>query len=354
MNKVTFLPVNNGDTIILSLNNYNILIDGGFTNTYKVLVNHLSKNQIKTINLAILTHSDRDHIGGIISLIRDSKFGIENIWFNSYDKLSQLFNNGTKDTSKDIAIGNESDEVSFARAKKLSRLLDEQEREYEAIYREKFLDSMCTIGEIEFTFLSPTEETLYNLYEDWYIEDEKKSRQESSGIIQDVQTIENYANNVGKCKPDDSLQNGSSIAFILKYKEKKFLFLGDAHIDVIVNSLKSLGFNSTNNRLSVDFVKLSHHGSSSNICQNFLDIVDTKKYIISTNGKSHNHPDMETLCILIVDAKAKNKEIELIFNYPIHTYVDEKNILKKRSNQNYYGYSLIFASDITEGITIEF
>lgn len=353
-NKITFLPVNNGDAIFLSIDNVNILIDGGFTNTYKILKNYLINNKINTINLTILTHSDRDHIGGIISLIRDNIFKIENVWFNSYDKLSQLFNNGIKDTSKDISIGNETDEVSYARTKKLSKLLDEQEKKYKSIYREKFVDSKCTIGELEFTFLSPSKEHLFNLYGNWSIEDEKNTKQETSATVQDIKTIEEYASQVGECKTDSSLQNGSSIAFVLRYKNNKFLFLGDAHIDIIVNSLKSLGFNNTDNKLHVDFVKLSHHGSSANICQDFLDIVETNKYIISTNGKSHNHPDMETLCLLIVDAKAKGKEIELIFNYPKHVYKKEKEILKDESNQKYYGYELKFSESSSKGYAVEF
>ena len=351
-NTITFLPVDNGDAIIISINNFNILIDGGFSSTYNKLKNHLNSNKIKTINLAILTHSDRDHIGGIISLIRDKNFEVEDIWFNSYDKLSQLFSK-KKDTSKDISIGSESNEVSYARAKKLSKLLDEQKREYEIIYTEKFEDSRCSIGELGFTFLSPSIDNLYDLYGKWSIEDGGSSRVESSATVQDIETIEDYAKGIGECSPDGSLQNGSSIAFILSYQDKKFLFLGDAHIDVIVESLESLGFNSTN-RLSVDLVKLSHHGSKSNICQDFLDIVETNRYVISTNGKSHNHPDMETLCLLIVDGKTKGGEVELIFNYPSHVYIDEKNILKKRANKSYYGYDLLFAEDVTKGYTFEF
>jgi len=44
----------------------------------------------------------------------------------------------------------------------------------------------------------------------------------------------------------------------------------------------------------------------------------------------------------------------LIFNYPSHTYVGEKNILKKKSNKKHYGYNLIFSEDITKGYTFEF
>lgn len=353
-NNIIFLPVANGDSILLLLNNYTILIDGGFSNTYKILKRNLIANKIKTIDLAILTHSDSDHIGGIIRLIQDRDFYIKNIWFNSHDKLSQFFNKGKKDTTKDITVYSLDNEVSYVRAKKLSKLLDEEDKEYEIIYTEKFENYTYSIEELEFIFLSPTVNNLYKLYKSWSIEEKKENRIETSVLAEDFQSIEDCAKRIEKCKPDDSLQNGSSIAFVLKYKEKKFLFLGDAHIDVIVESLKSLGFNSTNNRLFVDFIKLSHHGSRSNICQEFLDIVDSNKYIISTNGKSHNHPDMETLCLIIVDAKAKGKKIKLIFNYPNHTYSYEKNILKKKFNREHYGYDLIFADDIQKGYTFEF
>lgn len=351
-NKITFLPVSNGDGILLTLDGYNILIDGGFSNTYKILKQYLSTSQIKTIDLAILTHSDSDHIGGLISLIKDSNFHIKNLWFNSYDKLSQMFNSGYKDSTKDISVSNESNEISFAKAKKLSELLDEQKKDYESIYIDKFENSKYYMGELAFTFLSPSKSKLLNLYENWSIEDQKIARKESSALAKGKKTIEEYASFVGECKADNSVQNGSSIAFVLTYKENNYLFLADAHMDIVVDTLKSLGFNQQN-KLYVDFIKLAHHGSNANICQDFLDIVETKKYIISTNGKSHNHPDIETLCFLIVDAKVKNKEIELIFNYPSHAYSNEKNILKKKFNKEHYGYDLIFADDIQKGYTFE-
>lgn len=352
-NKITFLPVANGDGILLTLSGYNILIDGGFSNTYKILKQHLIINQIKVIDLVILTHSDSDHIGGIIKLVQDENFHISNIWFNSYDKLSQIFNSGYKDSSKDISIGNESNEISFVKAKKLSELLDEQKNNYESIYRDKFENSKFYMRKLAFTFLSLTKSELLNLYKNWSIEDQKTARKEISTLGKVTRTIEEYALSIGECKADNSVQNGSSIAFVLTYQENNYLFLADAHINVVVESLKLLGF-SKQKKLYVDFIKLSHHGSNANICQDFLDIVETKKYIISTNGKSHNHPDMETLCFLIVDAKKKNKEIKLIFNYPSHTYSNEKNFLKKKFNREYYGYDLIFAEDIQKGYSFEF
>ncbi len=353
--KITFLPVNNGDSIVISIDGFNILIDGGFMNSYhKIIKKYLTNNDIENIDLTVLTHSDSDHIGGIISLFRNDNFSVNEIWFNSYDKLSQLFNNEQKDTSKDLPVNSENNEISYSKAKTLSELLDEKELEYKSIYTEKFENSKIIIRELEFIFLSPTKNELFNLYKKWSIEYNKETNKECSATVSDIKSIEKYANEIIKCAKDNSLHNASSIAFVLKYKENKFLFLGDADIDVIVKNLKSLDFNSTNKKLKVDFLKLSHHGSKGNISQEFLDIIETDKYIISTNGKSHNHPDIETLCLIIVDAKIKDKKIELIFNYPSHTYCDEINILKKKFNKEYYGYELIFADDIEQGYSFEF
>ena len=349
--KITFLPVDNGDSIVITIDDYTILIDGGLANKYKTLKKHLTSSKIKTINLLILTHSDRDHIGGIISLIKKFDFAVETIWFNSYDKLSQLFNNGTKDISKDISIGSLSSEISFAKAKTLSALLNEQNKYYESIFNEKFENYRHDIGDMKFTFLSPSKKALSNLYKQWSIEDNKIRSKEISSIAKEAKTIEEYANDIIDCKSDKSFQNASSIAFILNYKNSNFLLLGDAHIEVTIESLKALNYNKEN-KLHVDFVKLSHHGSNANINQEFLDIVETNEYIISTNGKSHNHPDMETLCLLIVNAKSKNKRIVLSFNYPSHVYKNEKDILKEQKNQDLYGYTLKFADDSSKGYTI--
>ncbi len=349
--KITFLPVDNGDSIVIMIDDFTIVIDGGLANKYKTLKNYLISNEIENIDLLILTHSDRDHIGGIISLIKDSDFNVENIWFNSYDKLSQVFNN-TKDTSKDISIGSFSNEISFAKAKTLSGLLNEQNKNYLSIYNEKFEKSEHCIGDLKFTFLSPSKKVLFDLYKKWSIEDSKTRSAEISFTSKKFKTIEAYAKDLDNCKTDTSVQNASSIAFILEYKNSSFLLLGDAHIDIIIESLRNQNY-SQENKLQVDFVKLSHHGSSANINQEFLDIIETNKYVISTNGKSHNHPNIETLSLLVVDARSKKKNIKLCFNYPFHVYGKDKNILKNEDNQNLYGYTLNSAASNSKGYTIE-
>ncbi|HHH72936.1 MAG TPA: Zn-dependent hydrolase, partial [Sulfuricurvum sp.] len=95
-------------------------------------------------------------------------------------------------------------------------------------------------------------------------------------------------------KIGETEKNASSIAFILKYKkEKNFLFLADADINIINHSLKKLDVE----LLNFEFVKLSHHGSfKNNINKEFLQLINTDKYIILTDGqhKGYRHPHKET------------------------------------------------------------
>ncbi len=80
-------------------------------------------------------------------------------------------------------------------------------------------------------------------------------------------------------------------------------------------SLKKLGY-SEDNKLKVEFIKLSHHGSLENINEEFLKIINTNKFIILTDGKNKRnaHPSKE-IFPLILEYQGKDKEIEFIFNY---------------------------------------
>ena len=104
----------------------------------------------------------------------------------------------------------------------------------------------------------------------------------------------------------------------------KFLFLGDAHIGLIVESLKNLDSKYFNEKglIEFEFVKLSHHGSSENISKDFLDLIQTDKYIILTSGTKHAHPHKKTISDIVTHEKRnKSKDgtymdkIEFFSNY---------------------------------------
>lgn len=77
--KVTFLDVGQGDAILISQGNNQILIDGGPDGT--ILMEKLGKEipfWDREIELVITTHPDKDHIDGLVDVIKNYK--VDNFW----------------------------------------------------------------------------------------------------------------------------------------------------------------------------------------------------------------------------------------------------------------------------------
>lgn len=89
MIEIDFLPVgnSNGDAITVRYGNSNDgyyvhLIDGGYTETSKDIIDHIRINygQNFFINHMVLSHADNDHAAGLIDVI--SQMRVENLWMN--------------------------------------------------------------------------------------------------------------------------------------------------------------------------------------------------------------------------------------------------------------------------------
>jgi len=84
--------------------------------------------------------------------------------------------------------------------------------------------------------------------------------------------------------------NLNSIVFKLDFKDKSFLFTGDAELsneNDIINSFKLE---------DVDFLKVGHHGSSSSTSMNFLNEITPDVAVISCGYKNqYGHPHRSTL-----------------------------------------------------------
>ena len=108
----------------------------------------------------------------------------------------------------------------------------------------------------------------------------------------------------------NSLNNKTSIAFIIEYNDKKLIFLGDASLNVYSNQLNKIYPNL--DEVNFDFIKLSHHGSKYNISKKFIEDINCSNYYISTDGSgNHGHPNKETISKLIINSK---NPIKIYFN----------------------------------------
>jgi beta-lactamase superfamily II metal-dependent hydrolase len=310
--KFEFLKAGNGDCILISTENSNILIDGGTKRTFNIFLKkeiERLRNNGKKLDLVVSTHIDSDHIDGIVQLLENEKQLLEEnyiessiikkIWFNAFE--DRLF-------SDDF-----SNDTSYSGYKTFREFIDDMDKSIEYDNRisiDNKIDYLIN-NEINILLLSPNDKKIKKLHkkykepieEDFYTSYSKDS---NKSIVELAQL---------PFKKDNSEHNGASIAFILEYEVKKYLFLADAHIDLIVDSLEKLGY-SKDNPLEVEFIKLSHHGSKKNINQKFLDLVRSDNFIILTNGASHGHPDKEALSRIILNPNRNfDKKINFICNY---------------------------------------
>jgi len=387
--KFEFLDAGNGDCIWITTNEgINILIDGGWSYTYdgknrkpkrvdiKTKVAELRKNK-KKLDLVVLTHYDDDHIFGISKLIEaenkyKSKTVLKEIWFNAFEKAKFPLED---DEYEDIAENQIKHKTGAKTQKKFEKFIENIKDyiDYEEsgnlisidkiripIEKEKITllspytdKNYKSTTDITITLLSPNSEKLNKCEKLDYRKktaNQKKERDWDKNIkdlLESIKYKEKHPN--PKDFLDSSKPNGSSIAFILDYDKNKYLFLGDAHIDLIVQSLENMNYNKEN-PLVVDFVKLSHHGSIGNINKEFLSLIKTNQFIILANGnKSHWHPDKETLVMIMDYYKNNNEKISFIFNYEIKDIFGKDFELFKNDDISSYNFELICKTEIKKG-----
>lgn len=323
--KIKFLQAFNGDSIWISFAddgvNKNILIDGGTSTTYsytdknkklkdgalKLLVESLKEKE-EVLDLVILTHIDDDHIDGFLKWFGKDEEAIgciKEVWFNSGRTIKKYL----------IDVNAEVTSLKFKESTTLTSVAQGVDFENyireRGVWDEKVIKQKDVIvwSNISFQILSPSDLKLEKLLKEW-----KKKKPESTV---DTSRKTDYSKTLKQLIEDDSFEeeddpyNGSSIAFVLRKDDKKYLLLGDSHPAEILKELDSLGYNEFN-RLPVEMMKLSHHGSEKNNPIEIFKIIDTDQYVISTNGDIHNHPDKATIARII----SCNPEAKIYFNYP--------------------------------------
>lgn len=62
--KITFFDVGKGDAILIETENTSMMIDTGYDDTSDLILNYLGQQGKKCLNYLVLTHFDKDHVGG--------------------------------------------------------------------------------------------------------------------------------------------------------------------------------------------------------------------------------------------------------------------------------------------------
>jgi beta-lactamase superfamily II metal-dependent hydrolase len=84
---VHFIDVGQGDSILIDLGDTEVLIDGGERNTGAA--NYLTSYVDGALEVMVATHTDADHIGGLIDVL--AKYQVKDIWLNGYTATSATY-----------------------------------------------------------------------------------------------------------------------------------------------------------------------------------------------------------------------------------------------------------------------
>lgn len=335
MFEIEMLPAREGDCLWIRYGSKKkpkqILIDGGRKATAKELLARfktLPTGQ-RTFELLIVSHIDRDHIEGILELLKDKTVKFKDIWFNAYFHLLNV------------------ERFGAAQGELLSDALIDNKLPWNRKFQGKAVclpargvKRIKLDGGMTLTLLSPDRDKLTKLAPRWLKECEnaglvarvKPVRTDPPGIESfGGINIETLAESV--FQSDAAEPNGSSIAVLLEFEKKKALLAADAHPDRLVTSIKTLKKNSK--RLKLDAFKIAHHGSEGNVSKELLELVDCRRYLISTNGSYFKHPKATAMARIV---KFGGKKSTLFFNY--------RNTLTKVWNsktfKDHYGYEVVF------------
>ena len=333
---------------------HRILIDGGTSGTYKHLkkcIKNLSPDE-RHFDLLVITHIDADHIAGILKLIENDDLGItfSDIWFNSYIHLGKIRIRGVKQGEL-LSDYLEKPHINWNKAFNGKAVCVDKRKKFSPVELP---------GGMKLTLFSPTKKALADLKPQWKKEAEKAGLFPDKRLVvkEDLDTRPGTPKSFSRTaltdidslaetpfESDDSLTNGSSIAFLAEYDGKKMLFTGDAYATTLLQSIKR--YLPDCEPLYLNLFKIPHHGSDGNISKKLLERIRCSTYLISANGAYHKHPDEIAIARII---KYGGHKPDIYFNY-LSKY---NEIWSNPHLEEKYHYYAHYPTDDQTGINIRF
>jgi beta-lactamase superfamily II metal-dependent hydrolase len=325
MMRLHMLPAFEGDCLILEYGEdeghlHRVLIDGGREETAPQIQAYLDELPAKQrrFELVIVSHIDCDHIDGILGFLRNAPDGsVGHVWFNGPSELK-------KEPPVPMLAGPGTWAKAVPQGNKLLGLLGRY------AWNSPFNGDAVAVwqppqpitGGLTLTIVSPDKAGLDDLEPKWEQANieagllagtqgtgHKAAEEEfeAPGSLVDVLRL---ASADTPFKGDDSETNHSSIAVVARYGKQRVLLAGDAHERCLTQSLVALSKPHAD-RVPFDLVKLPHHGSKANMSQRLLATMDCRRFAVSTNGDSFNHPDAACIAKVVTHRRG----VQLYFNY---------------------------------------
>lgn len=354
---LTANAASDGDALLLSWSGGDAtrtaLVDLGRTGDYRALRPTLAA--IGDLELLAITHIDADHIEGAVALFAEAAppFAVRHVWFNAREQLARA-----EERSSD---GREA--LGSKQAERVTDGLLNARWPWNAHFGSGVVstdspESRAPIrmeGGLQITLLSPSDRKLRELIPAWDTELRKAGvltadQAEVSAALDEDREILSVLNPdvlaATRYEPDKTTPNGASIAFVAEHDGRRVLMGADAHSEEIEEALGKLGA-SADNRYRLDCLKVSHHGSKANTSPALLRMIDCPRFVFSTNGTRHGHPDEEAISRILVSNPRRRKSLYFNFRQP-KTALWERPDLQQR-----YNYRCIYPEASGSAVTID-
>lgn len=305
MIEIDILPASSekkgGDSVLIRVGNFDytmkhneqkiILIDGGYQENASRIKEYLQTHyQAKTIDFAIITHPDQDHISGFNKLLDDPEVTVKKTYIHDpWNHTHRMFTK-TQDGRRTVkSLGNAFDETLST----LSSVLEKSNA--------KNIEPLAPlkIAGLNLYIIGPTkdfyQETLYK-----FPGMEGAEQSGPSDVYEENFTL--YQNSINHFldDPKTSPKNDSSVITLLhdNNNEPVALFTGDAGVDAIGRALDT----ADGNRLKykgVYLFQIPHHGSIKNISEDLISRISPKNAYVSAPPNKDEHPSPLLMNFLI-------------------------------------------------------
>lgn len=370
MTEVKMFAASNGDAFLIkdkTLDEFAVLIDGGYASTYQSEIRSelaTMGREGRALNLVIATHIDADHISGLIKFFTDNGSAsspriveVGRVWHNSLRSMPAPSRRTRKELSHDddtliyeirrmgFTLSHESsrpdEEIGAKQGSSLAALLLKGGYTWNESTGRSAIDSstsdLALGSNSRVSVLGPKPERLEALVGQWIADlqrlglignelegerfDDAFEFLNAADKISMRPTITEIGHTRNSDKtlreayvPDDSLNNGSSIAVWIETPTSNILFLGDSWSEDIEEAIEKRAPKRL--PLVFDAIKISHHGSMRNTSCRLLSLVDSPIYLISTNGAKHAHPDLPVLREIVDRPSAFVRHLHFSYSTP--------------------------------------
>lgn len=265
---------------------HNIIIDSGPAATraiFRCLIQREITSKGEVVDLLVLTHIDDDHTRGFLYYLADhcssmNANAFREVWFNTgICCLSSTHspNSAAKLSCKLNALG-----IHYS----------------ESVLR----GDSISLGDVTLKVICPDAESVSAINQSILQQHPSLHAASINKPLVDILAGDYF-------QTDSSDTNKASIAMVLTYRGKyRIAFLGDAHDQEVREGLVEFF-----PEQAMNLVKLSHHGSSHNLSNELIDILDTRQFILS----SSRDMDLTTLARLHEKVDSTKEAAIIYSNY---------------------------------------